>query len=204
MDRRQPLALLAAENVMRRYSVDPERIYIAGFSGGARVALRLALGYPDLFRGAILNAGSDSIGSLQVPLPPRELLLKFQNSVRIIYVTGAADTHRHNLDPASMGSMRRWCVFNVRDHAEPFAGHDVAGGAAMFWAFIALRQASHPDPDRLAACRSSIGADLKLRLHQVESLLESRRQDDARRLLTQIDAEYGRLAAPSSFDLGRP
>ena len=168
------------------------------------LALRLALGYPDLFRGAILNAGSDSIGSLQVPLPPRELLLKFQNSVRIIYVTGAADTHRHNLDLASMGSMRRWCVFDVRDHAEPFAGHDVAGGAAMFWAFIALRQASHPDPDRLAACRSSIEADLKLRLHQVESLLESRRQDDARRLLTQVDAEYGGLAAPSSIDLGRP
>ena len=60
MARREPLALLAAQNIMADYPVDPERVYIAGFSGGSRIALRLAIGYPDLFRGAILNAGSDA------------------------------------------------------------------------------------------------------------------------------------------------
>jgi len=60
--RREPLALLAAHNIMKEHPVDPEHIYVAGFSGGSRIALRLALGYPDLFHGAILNAGSDSIG----------------------------------------------------------------------------------------------------------------------------------------------
>src|SRR6202035_3435176 len=55
LDRRDPLALLAAHNVMQRFHVDPERIYIGGFSGGARVALRLALGFPDVFRGAFLK-----------------------------------------------------------------------------------------------------------------------------------------------------
>src|ERR1700730_6918458 len=48
LDRRDPLALLAAHNVMQRFRVDSERIYIGGFSGGSRVALRLALGYPDV------------------------------------------------------------------------------------------------------------------------------------------------------------
>ena len=43
-DRREPLALLAAHNIMRQYPVDPQQVYIGGFSGGARVALRLALG----------------------------------------------------------------------------------------------------------------------------------------------------------------
>src|SRR5258708_4174068 len=38
-DRREPWALLAAHNAMQRSRVDPERVYIGGFSGGARVAL---------------------------------------------------------------------------------------------------------------------------------------------------------------------
>src|SRR5207302_4709848 len=50
--RRYPLAILAEYNVATRYRLDPDRIYIAGFSGGSRVALRLALAYPDVFRGA--------------------------------------------------------------------------------------------------------------------------------------------------------
>src|ERR1700761_1591029 len=77
LDRRDPVSLLAATNVMARYRVNPRRVYISGFSGGSRVALRLALGYPDLFHGALLEAGSDPIGSA-VPLPPRALLEQFQ------------------------------------------------------------------------------------------------------------------------------
>jgi len=69
VDRREPLALLAAQNVMAQYPVDPQRVYIGGFSGGSRVALRLALGYPDVFHGALLNAGSDPIGNADVSLP---------------------------------------------------------------------------------------------------------------------------------------
>ncbi|MDQ2877845.1 MAG: hypothetical protein M3R41_02040, partial [Pseudomonadota bacterium] len=47
--RREPLAILAAHHAMTHYPVDPSRVIIAGFSGGSRVALRLALAYPDLF-----------------------------------------------------------------------------------------------------------------------------------------------------------
>src|SRR5258706_9797477 len=70
LDRREPLALLAAHNIMQRFHVDPERIYIGGFSRGSRISLRLALGVSDLFRGAFLHAGSDPIGDAQVPPPP--------------------------------------------------------------------------------------------------------------------------------------
>src|SRR4029077_9006607 len=41
LGRREPLAVLAATNVMRRLKIDPQRVYIGGFSGGSRVALRL-------------------------------------------------------------------------------------------------------------------------------------------------------------------
>jgi hypothetical protein len=43
LNRREPLALLAAHNIMQRYPVDPQQVYVGGFSGGARMALRLAL-----------------------------------------------------------------------------------------------------------------------------------------------------------------
>jgi poly(3-hydroxybutyrate) depolymerase len=91
LNRREPLALLAAENIMRSYPLDPERVYIGGFSGGSRMALRIARGYPDVFHGALLNAGSDPIGNAQIPLPPQELLRQFQESTRVVYVTGAHD-----------------------------------------------------------------------------------------------------------------
>jgi len=91
LNRREPLALLAAENIMRSYPLDPERVYIGGFSGGSRMALRIARGYPDVFHGALLNAGSDPIGNAQIPLPPQELLRQFQQSTRVVYVTGAHD-----------------------------------------------------------------------------------------------------------------
>src|SRR6202008_275793 len=101
IDRREPLALLAAHNIMQRFRVDPERIYIGGVSGGSRVALRIALGFPDVFRGAFLNAGSDPIGDAQVPLPPREVFSRFQEMTRIVYISGQDDAVNADKDAAS-------------------------------------------------------------------------------------------------------
>ena len=44
MGRREPLALLAALNILADYPIDPEQVYIGGFSGGSRIARRLASG----------------------------------------------------------------------------------------------------------------------------------------------------------------
>lgn len=202
-DRRGPLALLAAQNIIRRYPVDPQRVYIGGFSGGSRVALRLALGYPDLFRAAILNAGSDPIGNSQIPLPPKDLFFQFQSSSHIVYVTGAVDAFQLSSDMASMHSMREWCVFDVEDHAEPSAGHEVAGSTALSWALSALMHEARPDSGKLAGCRSAIEEALKLKIRQVESLVAGGHHDDAQKLLAKIDAQYGGLAAPRSVELAQ-
>src|SRR5258708_2602081 len=127
LDRRDPLALLAAHNIMQRFRVDPERIYIGGFSGGSRVALRLALGFPDVFRGAFLNAGSDPIGDAQTPLPPPELFSRFQEMTRIVYITGQNDAVDVDKDAASTQSLLQWCVFDWYAKRTPWAGHEVAG-----------------------------------------------------------------------------
>ena len=98
------------ENVRGLYPIDLARVYVGGLSGGSRVAEIAALAFPDVFRGVLLNAGSDPIGGEQgIYLPPPDLFRKFQTT-RIVYVTGGEDEtnvlddqvrigHGHLLDP---------------------------------------------------------------------------------------------------------
>jgi pimeloyl-ACP methyl ester carboxylesterase len=201
--RREPLALIAEANVVRRYPVDTARIYIAGFSGGSRIAMRLALGYPDVFRGAILNAGSDPIGNATVPLPPRDLFLQFQESTHLVYVSGERDTFVQSFDSASERSMRAWCVFQVDNQREQSVGHEAMGGSALARALDTLLAPAAPDPGRLAACRSAIDSDLAGNLQQLKSLIESREPIAAEALLNDVNARFGGLAAPQSLELER-
>ena len=149
MGRREPLALLAAHNIMSRYPIDPRHVYIGGFSGGSRVALRLALGYPDLFRGAILNAGSDMIGDPvaepPIPLPPRDLLYRFQESSHVVYVTGERDTAQVADDQLSMRSLHHWCMFSTDAIVIPRGEHEVADAATLSRAFDRLWEAPPAD-----------------------------------------------------------
>lgn len=201
--RREPLALLAAHNIMQRYPVDPQRVYIGGFSGGARVALRLALGFPDLFRGALLNAGSDPIGDAQAPLPPAELFRQFQDSTRLVYLTGNDDLANIDHDAASVQSMRQWCQFNLDTQSIAWAGHDVADSRALQRALDALTTNAPQDPVPLAACRSRIDTLLAAKLQQVQELVTGGKLHEARALLNTIDTRFGGLAAPRSLELAQ-
>jgi pimeloyl-ACP methyl ester carboxylesterase len=201
LGRREPLALLAEQNVARRYAVNQARVLIAGFSGGSRVAMRLALAYPDVLRGAILNAGSDPIGSRVIPLPAADLFRQFQESTHIVFVTGERDSFRLAMDMASMHSMRDWCVSNVEDHISAFVDHDVVDSVALSRALDTLLNPAPSDPARLAGCRSAIEAELDTKLQQVESLIQAGERDSARDLLKEIDARFGGMAAPRSVEL---
>lgn len=202
-DRRVPLALLAAHNVAQKYPVDPEAVYVAGFSGGGRVALRLALAYPDVFHGAILNAGSDPIGDQRIPLPPQDLFYRFQQASRLVYVTGAGDAERLPLDQFSMRSLRQWCVFDVRDHIERSSGHEVIGSTGFTWALNALLQPAVGEPERLARCRADVEHTLAGELSGIEQRIAHGDRAAAATALSRIDQHYGGLAAPHSVDLER-
>jgi len=62
---RMQAALDALATVCRRYHVDEERVYIAGMSGGARIASIMWGAFPDVFAGAVPIVGLSSY--LQVP-----------------------------------------------------------------------------------------------------------------------------------------
>lgn len=201
LDRRVPLALLAAWNMMRRYRIDPQRVYIGGFSGGSRVAERIALGYPDLFRGALLIAGSDPLGSASLVLPPAGLFHAFQRDTRLVYLTGRNDVPHRVMDERSRRSMKAWCATHVDTVMEPWTSHELPAAVPFDRALDRLEHSRPPDTDTLARCRAGIDHDLDAQLQQVEQLLGEGKPSPAQALLARIDAHFGGLAAPRSIRL---
>jgi pimeloyl-ACP methyl ester carboxylesterase len=168
---------------------------------GARIAMRLSLGYPDVFRGALLNAGSDPIGDGASPLPPKDLFLQFQNSTRLVYVTGAADSFHIGMDEDSMRSVRKWCVFNLDDVVTPSVGHEVADQGAFSLALAAMLKPSQTDPGKLVPCRAAVEAELARKFQKAESAIANGDRRQAKKILNEIDARYGGVAAPRSIEL---
>lgn len=136
--RREPLALIAAANVMAGYKVDPAKIFIGGFSGGSRVAERLAVGYPDLFRGALLDAGSDRIGDDDLPLPPDDLARRFREDSRLVFVTGENDSINRRLDADTMRSLDEIGMPHYVSQTVPWLGHAPLPASAFEMAIKAL------------------------------------------------------------------
>lgn len=90
LERRMPLALTGLHWASTRFPVDAERVYVGGFSGGSKIAQRLIFAYPDVFRGAILNAGFLEPGRPEVALPD-ELLYRHLIQRPFAFVTGRRD-----------------------------------------------------------------------------------------------------------------
>jgi predicted esterase len=99
------LAIDAAVNLPARLSIDPKRVYVSGFSGGARVASMLSVAYADLFTGAIPFCGVNFY--LDIPsegerfwprdyIPVDEAVAIGKSSGRYVLVTGEKDSNLKN------------------------------------------------------------------------------------------------------------
>ena len=203
LQRRNPLAVLGAYNIMQHYPVDAARVYIGGMSGGSRVAMRIALSYPDLFHGVFLDCGSDPIGDIEAPLPSAELFREFQQSTRLVYFTGQNDGINLTSDEGSRQSMRQWCAYGIYDEMMPYVGHEWASQSEFEHALHALDTHAPADPQKLASCRARLDAELNLKLSDVENLIETAKFGAALARLKIVDARFGGLAAPRSVELAR-
>jgi len=195
LDRRIPLALLGHENIRRRYAIDPARTYVGGLSGGSRVALRVALAYPDIFRGALLNAGSDPLGGDGIALPPADLFRRFQDSTRLVFVTGDRDEVNPHNDLVSRASVRDGCVFAVASVTMPHTGHAIADAAGLERALKALDAPSAPDAAKLARCRADVERSLAVKTADAEAAIATGDRVRAAAILNAIDARFGGEAA---------
>jgi pimeloyl-ACP methyl ester carboxylesterase len=202
LDRRLPLALLAFENVRAQYPIDSKRVYIGGLSGGSRAALQTAVAYPDVFRGVLLNAGSDPIGGeAGIYLPPADLFRTFQEQMKLVYVTGDADEVNMRDDQVSRSSMKDWCVFNIEVKVVRRLGHEVLNPDSLDLALDMLERPSAVDVGKLARCNERIQRELASKLADAEAAIVSRDRNRALAKLKAIDGHYGGLAAPAILEL---
>jgi pimeloyl-ACP methyl ester carboxylesterase len=201
--RREPLALLAAYNVMRRYNVDPDRVFISGYSGGSRVALRLALAYPDVFRGAFLDAGADPIGAPDLPLPPRPLFDRFRTTSKLVYFTGAADELHQDQEDSSLLSLKRWCVTNFATRSQMRLTHELAPPSALAAALTELNKPARTLTDKDALCWSRITAAVDDALARAEVALAHSDFKAAQSMVDDADRRFGGLTAPRIVELYR-
>jgi len=68
------LAVDAAENLEKQYTIDPKRVYVAGMSGGSKIANLLGLAYPDVFTGGMYCCGPAFYRDIEAPPQPGEHL----------------------------------------------------------------------------------------------------------------------------------
>lgn len=204
-DRRMPLALHAAHGIAARYPVDPERVFVGGFSGGSRTALRVALAFPDVFRGALLNAGSDVIGSARLTPPPVELMQAFQSRARLVYVTGAHDLPNRRADAASQASAREFCVQQIHRHSMGSRGHATPDRRTFQRVLAWLDPVAMPTLDQraLEACRLRLEERVHADMANVRTLVERKEWRMAGDALGEADEHWGGLGAPESIELAR-
>lgn len=201
LDRRLPLALLAYENVRARFAIDPTRVFVMGLSGASRVAEIVALAYPDVFRGAILNAGADPIdGQAGIYKPPAELFRAFQRT-RLVFITGDQDEDNRKQDDVAQASMRRACVLDLRSEVALGQGHEALNARSLAKALAALEEPAAPDTADQARCDAAVAQTLAHELADAEAALARGDRAGARKRLTAIDAHYGGLAAPRLLEL---
>jgi hypothetical protein len=98
------LALDAAYNLRQRYpNLNEHRVYVSGISGGAKVASMAAMGFPEIFDGAICCAGVNWYKDTPVPdqagkawpatfrRPPLPTFNNAKENVGFVLVTGVKD-----------------------------------------------------------------------------------------------------------------
>ena len=86
--RRMVMATLALRALGQDHEFDTDHISISGFSGGGRIASRLATQYPEVFTGALYICGVDFWKKDQTPRVDRLI----QN--RFVFLTGTRDFNR--------------------------------------------------------------------------------------------------------------
>jgi predicted esterase len=200
-DRRVPLALHGYEYVRSKYNVDPERVYIGGFSGGSRTAQRVVMAYPDVFRGVFLAGGADALGGESgFTLPSEALSRMLQQRTRFVFSTGGNDHPNRAKDARARKNLEALCMQGVRVVPQNGVEHWVPNGRGFIRALNELERAVPQNADA-AACDENLRRTIDDGLASVKRKIADGDLKAAGELLGRLDAQYGGLAAPSSVEL---
>lgn len=115
--RRMLFAALAPYVLAQAYEIDPDRVYVSGFSGGGKVASIAAVQFANLFTGAIYICGVE----FWTEIPP-ELNAQVMSN-RYVFLTGGRDFNR-DLTKKIYRRYERAGVSNIHLVDIPGMGHD--------------------------------------------------------------------------------
>ncbi len=134
------LALDATCNLCRRCKVDRRRIYIGGFSGGARLASMLGVAYADIFTGTLCICGVNfytDVAALQGKYypatysPDAGALVLGKRSGRFVLLTGEHDENRENTQRVCASGFKREGFRNVLYLEVPGMGHTMPDATVL-------------------------------------------------------------------------
>jgi pimeloyl-ACP methyl ester carboxylesterase len=200
LDRRVPLALHGLAGVRARYATDPARTWIGGFSGGGRVASRLAIAYPDQFAGGIFVATSDGPGTGDAPLPAEPLLAALRRG-RYWLSVGDADPENHSISRDAAKHFRRVCALDATLVLQTGWGHRTLDGRRLGHALRHLDAASAIASADRARCEAAASAEADNALAEVRALLAAGDRAAARRALLDAHRAWGGLISAAFAEL---
>ena len=132
-------AVGAVEALSDRMNIDRDRVYIGGFSGGARVATVTAMLYPEIFAGAFPTGGANHYqnipnekgdGRIAIGVDvPRDSLRLMRDRGRYVYFVGSEDFNRYQVKYVFQEQQREG--FRVHYIEEPGLGHKTPGDEAF-------------------------------------------------------------------------
>jgi predicted esterase len=129
---RMRMAVDANVGMRKRYRIDPARVYVSGFSGGARVASMLGVAFPDLFTGTIPFMGVNFYTELPVEngkklgityIPDDQALEIAKKQCRYVLVTGEKDFNRVETHSTEENGFRKEGFTSVLCLEVPGVGH---------------------------------------------------------------------------------
>ncbi|WP_460453633.1 alpha/beta hydrolase family protein [Arenimonas aestuarii] len=200
--RRIPAVLHAEAFAASTYRLDPGRRYVGGFSGGARLAQRVALAWPDVFQGSLQFAGSVLVGENLMPPPARELFDQARRQGRFVLVSGGQDMPNRRNDALARERFQALCFAGVRSFGPARLDHWVPDARGFAKALDRLEAPAQASPD-IETCERDLDAAVARALDGVQARLDAGEVIAARDALVALDDRYGGLAAPRSLDLAR-
>lgn len=200
--RRIPAVLHAYAHARANLRIDPARRYVGGFSGGARLAQRVALAWPDEFQGSLQFAGSVQVGENLMPPPERALFDLARARSRFVMVSGSQDMPNRRNDAQSRERFDALCFDGVSSFVPPRLDHWVPDARGLAKALDRL-EAPAQAPATADACRRALDAAVAAGLDAAEASLAAGDVIAARDSLVQLDDRYGGLASPRSLELAR-
>jgi predicted esterase len=134
------LALDATCNMCRKYQIDRRRIYVAGFSGGSRIASMLGVAYGDIFTGTLCVCGVNFYRAVNSPdgevypatyVPDPGAWARARQTGRFVFLTGETDPNRRSTKFQAENGFKRDGFSNVLYLEVPGMGHSVPGASEI-------------------------------------------------------------------------